>query len=163
MHCFFLQKHLRKGRNITTFVKCTITENNDMKKIKAIIERASDGFYSAYCQTEMFSGAGSSAQEAKNDLLQQMHLFKQAAIEDGFDYPKFLDKEYEVVCKYDVASILNYYSGILSLAGLEKITGINQKQLWKYQRGIAQPRAAQINRILAGLHGLGNELSAVEL
>ncbi len=134
-----------------------------MKKIKAIIERASDGYYSVYCETEIFSGAGNTAQEAKNDIIQQMQLYKDTALEEGFDYPKFLDAEYEIIYKYDVASFLDYYSGILSLSGLEKITGINQKQLWKYQHGTAQPRTAQINRIIQGLHNFGKDLQAVEM
>ena len=36
-----------------------------MKIIEAIIERANDGFYSAYCITEMFSGGGISPCFAK--------------------------------------------------------------------------------------------------
>jgi hypothetical protein len=34
--------------------------------------------------------------------------------------------------EYDVSSFLNYYSGILSKSGLEKITGISQKQQAQY-------------------------------
>ena len=38
-----------------------------MKTIPAIIERASDGTYSVYCEKEIFSGMGSSIEDAKAD------------------------------------------------------------------------------------------------
>jgi len=46
-----------------------------MKIIEAIIERANDGFYSAYCITEMFSGGGNTANEAKTNMLEQIDYF----------------------------------------------------------------------------------------
>jgi len=62
-----------------------------MKIIEAIIERANDGFYSAYCTTEMFSGGGNTANEAKTNMLEQMEFYKQTAIEEKFSYPEFLN------------------------------------------------------------------------
>lgn len=134
-----------------------------MKKIEAIIEKAKDGFYSAHCVTEMFTGGGNTAEEAKKDMLEQMKFYKETAIEDGFEYPAFLDGEFEMVYKFDAESLLEYYSGILSLSGLEKITGIHQKQLWNYLHGKSKPRKAQIEKIEHGLHNLGSELLSISL
>ena len=134
-----------------------------MKKIEAIIERASDGTYSVYCIHEMFNGMGDTAEEAKKDMLEQMKFYKETAIEDGFAYPTFLDGEFEMVYKFDTESLLEYYSGILSLSGLEKITGIHQKQLWNYLHGKSKPRKAQIEKIEHGLHNLGSELLSISL
>jgi len=134
-----------------------------MKKIEAIIERASDGTYSVYCTNEMFSGMGDSAEAAKADMIEQMKFFKNAAIEDGSQYPSWMDDEYEIVYKFEVASLLEYYSGILSLFGLKKITGIHQKQLWNYLHRKAKPRPAQVNRIEKALHAFGSELQSVSL
>ncbi|MCL2649495.1 MAG: hypothetical protein FWD60_00530 [Candidatus Azobacteroides sp.] len=134
-----------------------------MKKIEAIIERASDGTYSVYCINEMFSGMGNSTQDAKKNMLSQMDFFKKTAIEEGFSYPKFLDEEFEIVYKFDVESLLEYYSGILSLSGMEKITGIHQKQLWNYLHGKSKPRKAQIEKITVGLHNLGGELMSISI
>jgi len=103
-----------------------------MKSIQAIIERAKDGTYSAYCIDEPFSGMGDTAEAAKADMLAAMMFHKQVCQEEGLVYPSFLDDEFEVLYKFDTQSLLEYYSGILSLSGLEKITGIHQKQLWKY-------------------------------
>lgn len=134
-----------------------------MKKIEAIIERADDGTFSVYCVNEMFSGMGNTAEAAKLDMLQQMEFFKQTAIEDNFSYPNFLDDDFEIVYKFDTESLLEYYSGILSLSGLEKITGIHQKQLWNYLHRKSKPRKAQIEKIEKGLHALGSELIAISL
>jgi len=134
-----------------------------MKKIEAIVERSSDGTYSVYCVNEMFSGMGDCAEDAKKDMVSQMEFFKKTTIEEGLPYPKFLNEAFEIVYKFDVESLLEYYSGILSLSGMEKITGIHQKQLWNYLHGKSKPRKAQIEKIETGLHNLGNELMSVSL
>ena len=134
-----------------------------MKKIEAIIERASDGTYSVYCINEMFSGMGNSTETAKKDMLSQMNFFKKTALEEGFTYPKFLDEDFEIVYKFDVESLLEYYSGILSLSGMGKITGIHQKQLWNYLHGKSKPRKAQVEKITLGLHNLGSELMSISI
>lgn len=134
-----------------------------MKNIKATIARASDGFYSIHCVDEMFSGGGNTPIEAKADMMEQMKFFKETALKDGFEYPEFLDDDFEIEYQFDVQSLLEYYSGILTLAGLEKITGIHQKQLWSYLNNKSKPRQKQIERIKKGLHELGTELTAISL
>jgi predicted RNase H-like HicB family nuclease len=134
-----------------------------MKKIESIIEKGKDGTYTIFCENEMFSGVGNTAEDAKKDMLKQMKFFKSTAIEDGFSYPKFLDDEFEIVYKFDAASLLEYYSGILSLSGMEKITGIHQKQLWSYLHGKSKPRKPQVVKIENGLHQLGQEFLSISL
>ena len=78
-----------------------------------------------------------------------------------YSLPEELKGEYEVVFSMDVLSFLEYYSGILSKSGLQRITGINQKQLGHYASGLSKPRAKQRARIEAGLHRLGEELLSI--
>jgi predicted RNase H-like HicB family nuclease len=134
-----------------------------MKQIEAIIERAGDGTYSVYCREEMFTGMGTTSEDAQNNMMEQMQFYKQTAIKDGFEYPAFLDDEFEVVYKFDTKSLLEYYSGILSLSGIEKVTGIHQKQLWNYLHTNTIPRRRQVAKIEHGLHTLGKELSSISL
>jgi len=134
-----------------------------MRTIEAIIERAKDGTFSVYCINEMFNGMGNTAEAAKADMRQQMVFFKESAIEDNFSYPDFLDGDFEIVYRFDTQSLLAYYSGILSLSGLEKITGIHQKQLWNYLHGKSKPRKVQVEKIEKGLQALGSELIAISL
>lgn len=134
-----------------------------MKQIQATLERAKDGFYGVYCVEEMFSGGGDTEEEAKKDMLEQMEFFKQVAKEDGTPYPAFLDEEFEIVYTRDIQSYLEYYSGIITLSGMQKLTGINQKQLWTYVSGKSKPRPAQVKKIVDGLHKLGQDLVRLEL
>ena len=103
-----------------------------MKQIEAIIERALDGTYSIYCKDEIFSGMGITIDDAKANMAHQMEAYKNIAKEEGFKYPDYLDKGYTIIYTIDALSLMNYYvkAGIFSLATLEKVTGIAQKQLW---------------------------------
>lgn len=133
-----------------------------MKQISAIIERALDGTYSVYCKNEIFSGMGDTIDAAKNDMLEQMEFYKTTAKEEGFKYPDFLDGEFSVVYTVDAVSLMEYYlgKGWFSLATLEKITGISQKQLWAYAHG-TKPRKAQEDRIRNGLMDLSKDLDTI--
>lgn len=133
-----------------------------MKQIEAIIERAEDGTYSIYCKDEIFSGMGDTIEDAKADMARQMAIYKETAQIEGFKYPDFLDGEFSVEYTIDSLSLMNYYikAGIFSLATLEKVTGINQKQLWSYTTG-TKPRKAQADKIRSGFLNLAKDLDAV--
>ena len=134
-----------------------------MKTIEAVIERAKDGTYSTYCLYEPFSGMGDPDESAKMNIVEAMPFHKEGCLADGLEYPDFLDSDFEIVYKFDTESLLEYYSGILSLAGMERITGINRKQLWSYSHSRPKPRKEQVQRIEKALHRLGTELSSVSL
>ena len=51
--------------------------------------------------------------------------------EQGLDFQEITSFKFQ----YDTASFLQYYSKILSLAGLERLTGVNQGQLSHYLTG----------------------------
>lgn len=133
-----------------------------MKNIEAIIERAKDGTFTVYCKNEIFSGAGETLEEAKSDMKKQMSFYKETALAEGFKYPAFLDEDFEITYKVNAASLLKYYveSGIFTLSGMEKVTGINQKQLWSYLNG-TKPRKAQADRIESGLRKLNKDLNTI--
>lgn len=69
-----------------------------------------------------------------------------------------MGKRYTQLQKNDIQSLLQIYEGIFTKSGLEKLTGIHQKQLWHYAMGQSKPRAAQRMKIENALHRLGNEL-----
>jgi hypothetical protein len=111
----------------------------------------------------MFTGMGDSLESAKQNMLEQMEFFKETSKEDGYQYPSFLDTEFEMVYKFDTQSLLEYYSGVITPSALERLTGINKKQLWSYLHGRSKPRRAQVDKIEKALHTLGNELSSISL
>ncbi len=133
-----------------------------MKTIEAVIERSLDGMYSVYCRGEIFSGAGETIEQAKKDMLAQMDFYRETAKEEGFKYPAWLDDEYVIIYDIDAISLMNYYVslGYFSLSGIEKMTGISQKQLWTYLNG-TKPRKAQSDRIVSGIRKVCNDLNGI--
>ncbi len=134
-----------------------------MKTIRVLIERASDGTYSAYMPDENnlpfgLMGDGNTAQEAKDDFLRSHQEMKAYYKEIGKDFP---DIQYTFA--FDTASFLAYYSKNLSLAGLERITGIAQGQLSHYLTGRRNPSKKTIQKIETSLRQFGDELSHVHL
>ena len=131
-----------------------------MKKVKVIVECGKDGKYSAFmdCYDYDFSlaGFGSTAKGAIADFYACVEEEKSMSERDGKTMP-----ELEFDIQYDVSSFLNYYSGILSKSGLEKITGINQKQLWHYSSGKRKPTRQTTLRIQDNLHRFAANLSEV--
>lgn len=51
--------------------------------------------------------------------------------------------EYEIEYRYDVQSILSHYANVFTKPALERLTGINQKQLHHYAIGLKKPRLEQ--------------------
>ncbi|OUL60728.1 HicB family protein [Flavobacterium sp. AJR] len=131
-----------------------------MKTIKIIIERNEDGFWGYAENEKAIVGGGDTVQECKQDILDCIETLKTLNTDNK---PGFLEKEYELVYKFDTASLLSYYKGIFTNSALERITGINQKQIQHYASGHRHPRAEQRLKIENALHNLGKELLAVEL
>ena len=73
----------------------------------------------------MFNGMGDTPELAKQNMIEQIKFFKETSIEDNYKYPTFLDVEYEIIYKFNTQSILEYYSGVITPAALERLTGIN--------------------------------------
>ena len=126
-----------------------------MKTVKIIIERSKDAFWAYAENLEGISGVGNTVLEAKKSALESFELQKELG--------NIPDKKYSFTFKFDAESLLNYCRGIFTHAAFEKITGIHQKQIQHYAKGIKKPRQAQAKKIEMALHSLGRELMAVEL
>lgn len=92
---------------------------------------------------------------------ESIDFYVEGAKEDGEPYPAVFDGDYEIVYKFDVQSLLEFYRRIFSFAALQEITGINQRQLCHYALGISKPRPKQAEKISNGLHRLAKELQVV--
>ncbi len=132
-----------------------------MEKIIMIIERSKDliDAYSDNC--EGIYAAGDSLDAVKANTLEAISLIKSNLPEN--QWPEQIKGEYTIEYKFDVQSFLEYYKDILTLAGLEKITGINQKQLSNYLNNRAVPRRKQVERISDGLHKFATDMLSISL
>ena len=134
-----------------------------MTILKAIIERAENN-YSAYFE-HLYGviATGATLEEIKTNLTEAIDAYIKTSRELGYKIPKELEGAYQISFSMDVQSLLSFYEGVFTKAGLERLTGINQKQLWHYANGISRPRRPQIERIEKALHRLGAELSSITL
>lgn len=124
--------------------------------VLVVIECANANTFSAYT-TEKFDGFtligyGISAEEAKQDFIES---YKEAR--EYYGCP-----ELDFSFKYDAESFLQLYRSKMSLAGLQIITGINQKQLNHYLTGHRKPSATTTRKIADSVHRFGLELSQLE-
>lgn len=132
-----------------------------MEKIIMIIEKSKDHFgaYSENC--EGIYAAGDSIEAVKTDTVEAIRLLKETKPKE--QWPCLLKDDYTIEWKIDVPSFLEYYSRFMSLSGMEKMTGINQKQLSNYLNHRATPRKKQIERIRNGIHRFAEELLSITL
>ncbi len=134
-----------------------------MKQIKAFIERLNDGTFSVYVDLEESTlnygihGVGDTAKEAVNDFISSYEAMKKyhSKIKKPFVEAKF---EY----LYDTASFLQFYTTYFSLAGLSRLTGINQGQLSHYLNGRRNPSKNTIQKIESSVQKFAKNLSQVQ-
>lgn len=132
-----------------------------MKKVRVFIERASDGYYSAYMPDEDnlsygITGIGSTIEETMKDFNAAY-----AGMKAYYEQEGKLFEEVSFEFSYDIPSFLSYYSNKISLAGLERITGVAQGQLSHYVTGRRNPSKKTVEKIQSALQQFGKELSNV--
>ena len=132
-----------------------------MKKVSAIIERAADGSYSVYhddlSMGYLVTGTGDTAEKAIKCFNDGYEDFRRIYEEEGKTF-----QEVEFIFKYDVASFLSYFSKAFSLAGLSRITGINQGQLSHYLTGRRTPSATTVKKLENAIHEFAKSLEQVK-
>ena len=137
-----------------------LTKKN-MRRVKAIIERAGDGNYSVYMDDDdmsyLVTGTGKTAEEAIECFKNGYEDMKKHYAEEGKEF-----EEAEFDYEYDMASFLSYYSKVFSLAGLSRITGINQGQLSHYVTGRRVPSARTKEKMQHSIHQFAEELKEVK-
>jgi predicted RNase H-like HicB family nuclease len=132
-------------------------------QVKVIVEHAGDNFSAYVADIDGIAVTGDSVDDIKASMLDAIEDFVEVNKELGLEIPEQLKEDYELYFELDVCSFLKIYEGIFTKAGLERLTGINQKQLWHYANGKSKPRQAQRIKIEKGLHRLGNELLSLHL
>ena len=133
-----------------------------MITVKAFIERTNTGKYSVYSDSDDsrlnygIIGEGSTVEEAKLDFTGCYEDMRKSYKQQR---KTFIEAEF--VYEFDMPSFLNYYSKALSLAGLSRVTGINQRQLSHYATGRKHPRPETVHKIEYSLQNLSKDLSQV--
>ena len=133
-----------------------------MKKIKAIIEKGTDGLYSIYLpDVKGMYGTGETESEAKEALLDAVDCAKEFVEENGEwgEYIAF-KSDFEFDYRYDLSGFFKTYS-FFDVSALAGKIGLNASLLRRYKSGISKAEIRQKEKIEQGIHRLAKELIAV--
>ena len=131
-------------------------------QVKATIERGDNGTYDVtmeYLSQIPFGllGQGNNVEEAISDFYNSYNEMKSFLAEKGKVYPPL---EFHFV--YDIPSFLKRYAYAFSLAGLGRITGINERQLSHYINGIRKPSLKTTLKIEQKLKEFAGEIAMLQ-
>jgi len=132
-----------------------------MKQIHVILEMGKDGYGVSFEEIPNVIGFGETVELAKKDAKDSLFFYVECLNKINEDIPEILQGEYELIFQFDVEALLKYIGGTVTKTALAKASGINATQLSHYSSGLKKPRKKQRDKIIAGLHKLGNELISV--
>ena len=134
-----------------------------MKKVTVTVELSENNYSSYLDALPGCVSTGKTFEELKNNMQEAIEFHLETSREYGDNISPVFNDEYELVYKFDTTSLLQHYRGIFTNSALERITGINQRQLQRYASGESKPRPAQVAKIANAFHSIGKELLIVEL
>jgi predicted RNase H-like HicB family nuclease len=134
-----------------------------MQTVNVTIAKSESNYMACVESLEGFACTAPTFEQLKDEIEKGIKFHIEGMKADGDTVPEIFNNKYNLMYKWDVESLLYYYDGIITRAALEKLTGINQRQLGHYATGRSKPRPKQQKRIEQALHNLGNELISVLL
>lgn len=123
------------------------------KKINMIVEKTDTGF-SAYSEAYSIFTTGNSILELVNNAYEAVNLY--------FEDQNVVVSSETVLFEIDFKQFFQYYKVLNSKFLAEKI-GMNPTLLSQYVQGHKKPSTKQTEKILAGIHQIGQELSEINL
>ena len=133
-----------------------------MKKIKAIIEKGTDGLYSIYLpDVKGMYGTGETESEAKEALFEAVECAKDFVEEKG-EWGEYIvfKTDFEFDYRYDLSGFFKTYS-FFDVSALAGKIGLNASLLRRYKSGASKAENKQKEKIEHGIHNLAKELLAV--
>lgn len=114
-----------------------------------------DGIGAVFCTNKTLDGL-------KNEFEDSLKWHIEAMAEDGDDVPEWLASgDYEIQYSLSTSALLRQAETFTTMAAISRATGINQKLLSHYANALKTPRPAQRQRIVDGLHRIGQQFLAV--
>lgn len=114
-----------------------------------------DGFGAILCTNKNLEELKSEFEESLKSQIKDM-------LTDGEAIPQWLaDGDYEIEYNLSVSALLRQAEQYTTMAVISRVTGINQKLLSNYASSVKKPREAQRERIVNGLHAIGQQFLAV--
>jgi predicted RNase H-like HicB family nuclease len=123
------------------------------KKIILIVEKTETGF-SAYSNDKPIFTTGKTIPELLNNAFEATEMF--------YEGEQVELTHSDIKLEVDFQQFFQYYKVINAKFLAEKI-GMNSTLLSQYVQGHKKPSEKQTNKILAGIHQIGQELSGLNL
>lgn len=131
-----------------------------MKRATIIVEKASDGGYSAFVEEDFdgfgLSGYGDTAKEAILDLKVAYSEIRELRTQEGLDTP-----ELDFVYKYDMQSFFNYFN-YLNISRIGEIAGINASLLRQYASGVTHAGQKQYEKMQKAVNHIIRDLQLAQ-
>ena len=99
----------------------------------------------------------------QKEVKEALDFHVKGMLADGDEVPEWLEKgEYQFKwCMLDAASLLQSLDGMTTIAAIARATGINERLLSHYANGVKRPSSKQRQKIIDGIHQIGQALLAV--
>ncbi len=123
------------------------------KKIKMMVEKTDTGF-SAFSEDYPIYTTGRTVPELIDNALEAANLF--------FEEEKIQVRQENLKFEIDFKQFFQYYK-VLNAKFLASKIGMNPTLLSQYVQGRKRPSDAQTEKILLGIHQIGQELSEINL
>ena len=123
------------------------------KNYEAHVESNGANWYSVYCNEEFpfgVFGEGATVEEAERDFLAVFNEMRE-------NYKVRTGKDVEASFSFvkDMSAVLQECKEYISFAYLAQLTGISKAMLSQYACGTRRPKPAQRERIVGGIHQIG--------
>ena len=128
-----------------------------------ILEKTGDGYCAYLPDLPGCISTGITLADIKNNIKDAIDFHIEGMRIEKMSIPENFDREFDLSFKMDVASLFEWFSGILTKSGVARITGMNQSLISQYVSGIKKPSSKQTKKIERALHNLGQELLEIEL
>ena len=132
-----------------------------MNQIHVVLELGKDGYGVSFKEITNVIGFGETVELAKIDAKAALESYVLVLNRCKKQVPEILLGDYELVYEFDIEALLKHLDGTVTKTALSKASGINATQLSHYSSGLKKPRKEQRERIIKGLHKLGQELLSV--
>ena len=126
-----------------------------MEKLFVRIVRGNENYGAWIDNLPGVYGQGDTVEETKKSMTESLALY----IKYNAQLPDVIQGEYQLEYHFDVTSFLEYYSGIFSKTALERLTGINRKQLFHYVSGCRNPSPKTVKKMDEAIRRFADELS----
>ena len=132
-----------------------------VKKLKAIIEKASDGGYGIYLpDISGYIGLGITEEEAKKDLRDAINEVVSYCNEQGIP-DNIYGGNVEFDYRYDLSGFFNKFD-VFNVSALAKAVGINSGLMRQYKAGKTYISYKRKQQIESGIHRLAGNLLNVK-